>query len=81
MAEFPLVPANQNRNQFIVFRFKLRIGIDIDHIDTEIRYARLAAKGFQRSEHIVAKMAVVAAEQPQLWPRTALRRIIYRTDS
>jgi hypothetical protein len=43
-----------------------------------MRHARLAAQGFQRSEHVVAQMAVVAAEQPQLWRRPALRRITYR---
>jgi hypothetical protein len=31
-----------------------------------MRHARLAAQGFQRSEHVVTQMAVVAAEQPQL---------------
>jgi hypothetical protein len=78
MAEFSVVPIDQNRDQLIVFRLKHRIDIDIDHLDAEIRHARLAAQGFQRSEHVVAQMAVVAAEQPQLRRRPALRRITYR---
>jgi hypothetical protein len=39
---------------------------------------RLAAQGFQRSEHIVAQMAVVATEQTQLRRRPILRKPIYR---
>jgi hypothetical protein len=30
-----------------------------------MRHARLSAQGFQRSEHVVAKMTIVAAEQLQ----------------
>jgi len=65
MAEFAARPIDQHRHQFIVFRFKFRVGIDIHHLDIEMRHTRLAAQGFQSSEQIVAQVAVVAAEQPQ----------------
>ncbi len=73
MTEFAALVINQDRHQFIVFRFKRGIGIDIHHLDVEMRHALPAAQGFQRSEHVVTQMAVVAAEQPQL------QRLIFQT--
>ncbi len=67
MAELALLLIHENRYQFVVFRFNYRIGIDIDHLDIEMRHSRLAAQALQRSEHVVAQVAVVAAEQPQPW--------------
>ena len=64
MAEFAALAIDQYRNQFVVFRFEYRVGIDIHHIDIEKCHAGLAAQCFQRGEHVVAQMTVVAAVQP-----------------
>jgi len=50
MAEFFSV-CGQNRHQLVVFRFKLRVGIDVKHLDIK---RKLAAQILQRSEHVVA---------------------------
>ena len=78
MAEFIALAIDQDRHQLVVSGLEHRIGIDIRHHNVEIRHARLAAEEFQCSEHVVAKMAVVAAEQPQLRRRPIVRRPIYR---
>jgi len=65
MAEFPALAIDQNRNQFAIFRFEFRIGIDIQHINIEKCHAGLAAQGFQRGEHVVTEVAVLSTEQRQ----------------
>ena len=72
MTQFAAIPINQYRHQFVVFRLERRIGINVQHLDPEIRHPLLAAQGFQRGEHVVAQVAVVAAEEPQLRRRTTL---------
>ena len=73
MAQLATVAIGQHRHQLVVTGFELRIGIHIEHHKLEIGQTRLAAHGFQRGEHVVAKMAIVAAVEPQL------RQLTYRT--
>ncbi len=78
MTEFAALAINQHRHEFVVPGFEHGVGIDIRHLDVEVRHTRLAAQGFQRSEHVVAQVAVVAAEQPQLRRRPAPGGLTYR---
>lgn len=78
MTKFAALAINQYRYQFVVFRFKFRVGIDIDHFNAEMGHASPAAQDFQRGEHVVAQVAVVAAVQPQPQRRPVLLRSIYR---
>ena len=79
MAEFAALAIDQDRHQYVVFRFERRVGVDIHHFDAEMRHTCLAAQGFQRSEQVVTQVAIVAAEQPQLRRRQILRGPIYRS--
>lgn len=65
MAEFSALAIDQDRHQFVVLRFESGIGIDIQYLDDKKTHAWLAAQGFQRNEHVLAQVAVVAAEEPQ----------------
>lgn len=79
MAEFATLAIDQYRHQFVVFRFERRIGIDIQHLDGKQTDAGLVAQGFQRNEHVLAQVAVVAAIQPQSGRLPARRIATYRT--
>ena len=78
MAQFSPFAVDQHRNQFVVFRLEFRIGIDIDDLDLEMRYTSLSAQGFERGEHVVAEVAVVATEQVQVRRLQLLQAATYR---
>ena len=61
MAKLVTIAIGQHGNQFVVTGFKLRVGVDVEHRQLEIGQTWLAAHGFQRGEHVLAKVAVVAA--------------------
>ena len=65
VAKLAAFAIDQHGYQLVVFRLQRGIGIDVDNLDLEMRYARLAAQGFQRGKHVVAEVAVIAAEQQQ----------------
>lgn len=65
MAQFMSLGIQQYRHQFVILFFQRGIGINIKNIDCKTCQARLAAQLIQRSEHVMAEVAIIAAEQPQ----------------
>ena len=53
----PALAGGQYRNQFVVLRNQVFIGIDIDHFD---RKYILAAVRIERLQHVIAQMAITA---------------------
>ena len=78
MAQFSPFAVDQHRNQFVVFRLESRIGTDVDDHDLEMSHSSLSAQGFQRGEHVVAEVAVVATEQVQVRRLQLLQAATYR---
>ena len=62
MAEF-LIPPKQHGHEFVIAGFELRMLVDIDQFNVDAIFLGDRPHGLL---HVVAEMAVVAAEQGQI---------------
>lgn len=65
MAQLMALGIQQHGHKFPIFFLQRRIGINVNNLDFTWPQTRLAAQTIQRGEHVMAKMAIIAAEQPQ----------------
>ena len=65
MTKFRAIGRCQDRHKLVVSRLKQRIGVYIQYCHIK---GKLAAQGFQRGEHVIAKMAINTAVERQRRP-------------
>jgi hypothetical protein len=68
VADLALVGTDKHRHALPVARLELRVGVDVNHLERELK---LVPKGLERTQHVFAKMAVGAPVKGQTHQRSA----------